>query len=96
MHMLTLWPDYSGIRSLDGMGIIHSGVGWNFSRILEDTQGGWASLPGQCLTGEVRYLVELTPNIGNRNGDYLRRPSHGCLTPVCGYMYDRWRKLDAY
>ena len=35
-HVITTCPYYDDIRDLDGMGITHTGAGWDFSRVLED------------------------------------------------------------
>ena len=35
-HILTECPYYDNIRDLDGMGITHTGAGWDYSRVLED------------------------------------------------------------
>ena len=37
-HVLTECHYYEDIRSLDSMGIAHTGVGWDFSRALEDVR----------------------------------------------------------
>lgn len=37
MHIPTVCPYYSDIRSLDSMGVTHTGVVWDFSRVLEDS-----------------------------------------------------------
>lgn len=70
MHILTVCPYYSDIRGLDSRGVAHTGVLWNFSRVLENswTFGRLGEFAGQCLIEESKNLMELALNMDNRNG----------------------------